>query len=343
MIRRRAATDPEQTRLDLEPFPLYGEDGWAPESLPPPLLAIEDLHVRYGVIPALRGVDLEVRAGEMVALLGANGAGKSTTLRAISGLVAPHQGSITLDGERLDGLTAPQVVRHGVAHLPEGRDLFPGLTVRENLRYGYWPQRRDRKGYAAQLDEVFDAFPKLRQRAGQKAGTLSGGEQQMLGVGMALMSRPRLLVVDELSLGLAPMIVSQLFDILRTVNARGTAVLLVEQFVPLALANTERAYVLSKGQVVLTGRSADLADDPALMATYLGGTVADVPAQGASPDAGPELATTVAAAAPGPDGERSADTDADGLGPTRPAGGARARTRPRATARPSPRRRPSGA
>src|SRR5205807_1728503 len=154
-----------------------------------------------------------------------------TTLRAISGLVHPHSGTIKFAGERIDRQAPPQVVRRGIAHLPEGRDLFPGLSVRENLRYGYWPQRKNRRGYHEQLDEVFTAFPRLRERSRQRAATLSGGEQQMLGVGMALMSRPRLLIVDELSLGLAPRIVQQLFEILTRVNARGTAVLLVEQFV----------------------------------------------------------------------------------------------------------------
>ena len=240
------------------------------DSTPEVLLEVRDCHVRYGLVPALRGVDLQVGEGEMVALLGPNGAGKSTTLRAISGLVRPHQGEIRFAGERIDGLSAPQVVRHGIAHLPEGRDLFPGLTVRENLRYGFWPRRKERRTFGPRLDEVYDAFPRLRERAGQAAGTLSGGEQQMLGVGMALMSGPRLLIVDELSLGLAPKIVTQLFEILRSVNERGTAILLVEQFVPLALANTNRAYVLSKGTVSLSASSSELRDDPALIESYLG-------------------------------------------------------------------------
>jgi len=235
-----------------------------------PLLEMTLCHVRYGLVPALRGVSLQVEPGEMVALLGANGAGKTTTLRAISGLVHPHSGTIAVDGERIDGMSPPQVVRRGIAHLPEGRDLFPQLSVRENLRYGFWPRRRHRAAYAPALEEVFDFFPRLRERANQRAGTLSGGEQQMLGVGMALMSDPRLLIVDELSLGLAPKVVAQLFEILRMVNSRGTAILLVEQFVPLALANTDRAYVLAKGEVALSRPSAELAGDPALLASYLG-------------------------------------------------------------------------
>jgi branched-chain amino acid transport system ATP-binding protein len=237
------------------------------------LLDMALCHVRYGLVPALRGVSLHIEQGEMVALLGANGAGKTTTLRAISGLIHPYSGEIRLNGERVDQLSPPQVVRRGIAHLPEGRDLFPQLTVKENLRYGYWPRRKDRSSFKPQLEEVFDAFPRLRERANQRAGTLSGGEQQMLGVGMALMSRPELLIVDELSLGLAPRVVAQLFEILRVVNERGMSILLVEQFVPLALANTDRAYVLAKGEVVVSKASAELKDDPQLVASYLGGAV----------------------------------------------------------------------
>jgi branched-chain amino acid transport system ATP-binding protein len=239
-----------------------------------PLLEMTLCHVRYGLVPALRGVSLRVDEGEMVALLGANGAGKTTTLRAISGLIHPHAGEIALRGVDIGNLPPPRIVDLGIAHLPEGRDLFPGLTVRENLRYGYWPHRRDRASYKPMLEEVLEAFPRLRERANQRAGTLSGGEQQMLGVGMALMSRPKLLIVDELSLGLAPRVVGQLFEILRMVNQRGTAILLVEQFVPLALAHTNRAYLLSKGEVVVERASADLKDDPTLITSYLGGTVA---------------------------------------------------------------------
>jgi branched-chain amino acid transport system ATP-binding protein len=234
------------------------------------LLELTLCHVRYGLVPALRGVSLEVRRGEMVALLGANGAGKTTTLRAISGLVHPYSGEIRVDGARIDQLAPPEVVRRGVAHLPEGRDLFPQLSVRENLRYGYWPQRKDRAGYHSTVEEVFTFFPRLRERSSQRAGTLSGGEQQMLAVGMALMSRPRLLIVDELSLGLAPKVVAQLFEILSLVNRRGTAILLVEQFVGLALQHTHRAYVLAKGEVVAARASAELRDDPTLVASYLG-------------------------------------------------------------------------
>ena len=236
------------------------------------LLRVDGIDVAYGAVQALRGLSLEVGAGEKVALLGANGAGKTSTLRAISGLIGPRAGSITFDGRSVAGLPAHRLVRHGIAHLPEGRDLFPSLTVEENLRYGHWVRRRDRADFRAQLERVMDHFPRLRERRRQEARTLSGGEQQMLGVARALMSSPRLLLVDELSLGLAPMIVSQLFEILDEVNREGTAVLLVEQFVHMALAHTDRAYVLAKGEVVLSGRSQDLRDDPELVATYLGET-----------------------------------------------------------------------
>lgn len=241
------------------------------------LLKMGLVHVRYGLVPALRGVTLEVKAGEMVALLGANGAGKTTTLRAISGLVKPHSGQILFDGQRIDGLSPTKVVAQGIAHMPEGRDLFAGLSVRENLRYGFFPQKkRNPGGLKVAMQGVYDAFPKLYDRRSQKAGTLSGGEQQMLTAGMALMSAPRLLLVDELSLGLAPKIVEQLFEVLRKVNQeRGTAILLVEQFVPLALGNTERAYVLAKGEVAMANSSEKLLKDPALVSSYLGGEIGE--------------------------------------------------------------------
>jgi branched-chain amino acid transport system ATP-binding protein len=237
------------------------------------LLEVNDIDVFYGSVQALRGVSLHVEAGERVALLGANGAGKTTTLRTISGLLAPRRGSIVFDGEDIAGLPAYTVVRRGVAHGPEGRALFPGLTVEENLRFGYLPRRKEKAGYEAALERAFDYFPRLGERRKQAAGTMSGGEQQMLVVARALMSSPRLLIVDELSLGLAPKIVSLLFDIIRDVNATGTAVLIVEQFVHMALENTDRAYVLAKGEAVLEGRSSDLLGSEELLASYLGGEV----------------------------------------------------------------------
>jgi branched-chain amino acid transport system ATP-binding protein len=238
------------------------------------LLEVESIDVYYGQIQALRGVTLHVAAGDMVALVGANGAGKTTTLRTISGLLAPRRGTITFEGRPIHGTPAQEVVRRGITHLPEGRELFPSLSVVENLRMGYWPKRKEKAGMKVAMDHVMDLFPRLRERSGQAAGTLSGGEQQMLGVARALMSSPRLLVVDELSLGLAPMIVAQLFDVLRQVNAQGCAVLLVEQFVHMALQNTHRAYVLAKGSVVTSGPSDEMLRDPALVESYLGGGVA---------------------------------------------------------------------
>jgi len=234
------------------------------------LLRVQDLNVHYGAVQALRGLSLEVQEGEMIALLGANGAGKTTTLRTISGLLTPTAGTIEFDGDEIGGVPAYRLVSRGVAHLPEGRDLFPSLSVEENLKYGHWTRRRDRGDFKRQLERVMDYFPRLRERRAQAAGTLSGGEQQMLGVARALMSSPKLLLVDELSLGLAPMIVTQLFDILRDVNRDGTAVLLVEQFVHMALGNSDRAYVLAKGEVVMSGPSQGLLDDPDLIASYLG-------------------------------------------------------------------------
>jgi len=237
-------------------------------------LIVDGIDVSYGRVQALRRVSLTIAPGEMVALLGANGAGKSSTLRAISGMVAPSAGRILFDGQPLHGRPAYEVVGRGIAHLPEGRELFPSLTVEENLRFGYYSRRKEKAAYRKKLDHVMDVFPRLRERRAQPAGTLSGGEQQMLGAARALMSSPRLLLVDELSLGLAPLIVRDLFDALHEVNATGTSVLIVEQFVHLALANTSRAYVLAKGEIVLEGASADLAEDSELVAAaYLGGSV----------------------------------------------------------------------
>ena len=240
------------------------------------LLEVRDLVVHYGVVQALRGVSFDVGDGEMVALVGANGAGKTTTLRTVSGLLSPTSGSVTLAGKPIHGLAPHRVVAEGVSHLPEGRELFSGMTVLENLQLGAWSAGPDNSKWEPRLDRMLELFPRLRERLSQAAGTLSGGEQQMLGVARALMSAPRLLIIDELSLGLAPMIVAQLFDILRDVNSTGTAVLIVEQFVHMALGNTDRAYVLAKGEVVMEGRSAELLDDPALVETYLGGEGAAV-------------------------------------------------------------------
>jgi len=215
------------------------------------LLRVNAVNASYGPVQALRNVSLSIGRGEKIALLGANGAGKTTTLRTISGIVSPTAGEITFNGNRIDRLPAHKVVGYGVAHLPEGRQLFSGLSVEENLKFGY--------------------FPRLRERRKQAAGTLSGGEQQMLGVARALMSAPKLLLVDELSLGLAPIVVSDLFDILDEVNKTGTAILIVEQFVHLALKHTHRAYVLQKGEIVMSKPSSELLGDQSLVESYLGG------------------------------------------------------------------------
>ena len=239
------------------------------------MLRLEDVDAHYGPVQALRGVTLHVDEGEMVALVGSNGAGKTTTLRAISGLLAPSRGSITLAGTEIGGHPAQEVVRLGVAHLPEGRELFAELTVTENLRLGHWSRRHERTRYGERLERMFDLFPRLRERASQQAGTLSGGEQQMLTVARALMIEPRLLLVDELSLGLAPIVVSQLFEAIGEVNRQGTAVLLVEQFVHLALRHTNRAYVLARGEVAVEGSSRELLASPEVMAAYLGEAAAE--------------------------------------------------------------------
>ena len=236
------------------------------------LLRVNAVNASYGPVQALRNVSLSIGRGEKIALLGANGAGKTTTLRTISGIVSPTAGEITFNGNRIDRLPAHKVVGYGVAHLPEGRQLFSGLSVEENLKFGYYPRRRQKDGSLdAELDRAMGYFPRLRERRKQAAGTLSGGEQQMLGVARALMSAPKLLLVDELSLGLAPIVVSDLFDILDEVNKTGTAILIVEQFVHLALKHTHRAYVLQKGEIVMSKPSSELLGDQSLVESYLGG------------------------------------------------------------------------
>ena len=238
------------------------------------LLEVQGLHVSYGAVPALRDVDLSIAAGEIVAVVGANGAGKSTLLKTLAGLMAPTSGRVLLDGEDIGGRPAYEVVRRGLTLLPEGRELFRELTVLDNLHLGFWPIRRPSALRDERVEQMVTMFPRLGERLSQRASTLSGGEAQMLGVARALMSAPQLLVVDELSLGLAPLVVSQLFEILDEVNALGTSVLIVEQFVHLALKHSHRAYVLAKGAVVLTGPSSELASDPTVVSSYLGGAEA---------------------------------------------------------------------
>ena len=236
-----------------------------------PLLDVRDLEVAYGAITALRGVSLSIAPGEVVALLGANGAGKSTLLRAISGVVRPKRGEIAFDGAPISRLPPAQIVRTGIAHSPEGRRVFPGLTVAENLRLGAAARQAPKLEWMADRETFYDLFPVLRDRMSQTAGTLSGGEQQMLAVSRALMARPRLLLLDEPSLGVAPLIVRGLFKALASLKAKGMTMLLVEQDVRMALSLADRAYVLRTGSVVLSGTTAALrADQDSVAAAYLG-------------------------------------------------------------------------
>ena len=232
-------------------------------------LEIKDLHVSYGGIRALKGVDLTVEEGQIVTLIGANGAGKSTTLRAISGLQKPQSGSILYGGEELVGLPAKEIVRRGIIHVPEGRRVFPDMTVAENLKIGAF-LRTDKSGIADDMDYVHSLFPRLKERSWQLAGTLSGGEQQMLAVGRALMSRPKVLMMDEPSLGLAPLIVKDIFSIIRRVNADGITVLLIEQNANAALRIADYGYVLETGTIALTGTGEELLRNESVREAYLG-------------------------------------------------------------------------
>ncbi|MEV0003928.1 ABC transporter ATP-binding protein [Micromonospora sp. NPDC050980] len=233
------------------------------------LLEIEDVSLLYGRIQALHGISLTVDEGEIVALIGANGAGKSTTMRAISGIRPIASGTIRFAGEDISKLRADLRVRRGLCQAPEGRGIFPGMTVLENLDMGAYT-RRDRAGIAQDLARVLDLFPRLAERRKQHGGTLSGGEQQMLAVGRALMSRPKLLLLDEPSMGLAPMLIQQIFTIITEINQQGTTVLLVEQNAQQALARAHRAYVLETGRIVKSGTGADLLHDPSVKEAYLG-------------------------------------------------------------------------
>ena len=233
------------------------------------MLKIKDLHVSYGGIRALRGVDLEVPDGKIVTLIGANGAGKSTTLRTISGLVKAESGSITYDGKELLGLSINKILEQGIAQSPEGRRVFPNLTVLENLKIGAY-LRKDRDGIEKDVRWIYELFPRLEERHWQPAGTLSGGEQQMLAVGRALMSRPKLLMMDEPSLGLAPLVVQGIFDIIRTINQQGVTVLLIEQNANMALKVADYAYVLETGCITKSGTGAELLADESIKEAYLG-------------------------------------------------------------------------
>jgi branched-chain amino acid transport system ATP-binding protein len=233
------------------------------------ILELRDVHTYYGSIQALKGISLEVREGEVVTLLGANGAGKSTTLRSINGLNRPRQGSIRFQGRDITQTPAHEIVKRGIAQSPEGRRLFPRMSVTENLEMGAF-QRKDRSGIREDMDHVFQLFPRLQERRNQKAGTLSGGEQQMCAIGRALMARPKLLLLDEPSLGLAPIFVERIFDIIRQINEEGTSILLVEQNALMALDAADRGYVLETGTIVLADKAAALKTNEEVRKTYLG-------------------------------------------------------------------------
>ena len=231
------------------------------------LLKIDGLKVNYGGIEAVKGVSLTVEEGQIVTLIGANGAGKSTTLRTISGLVKPREGTITFAGENITGMDPTEIVRRGVTMAPEGRRIFPDMTVMENLRVGAYLRRDD---LTDDLNRVFELFPRLKEREWQPGGTLSGGEQQMLAVGRALMAKPRLIMLDEPSLGLAPLVVRSIFDIIREINASGVTILLIEQNANMALQVAHSAYVLETGRITMTGTGAELLADDRIREAYLG-------------------------------------------------------------------------
>jgi branched-chain amino acid transport system ATP-binding protein len=233
------------------------------------LLQVEDVHTYYGNIEALKGISIEVEEGEIVTLIGSNGAGKSTTLRSISGLTPPRVGSIRFDGKEI-GETAPQeIVRLGISQSPEGRKIFPRMTVRENLDLGAY-LRRDVDDISSDLERVFELFPRMKEREKQKAGTMSGGEQQMLAMGRALMARPKLLLLDEPSMGLAPVLVERIYETVEEINKQGTTILLVEQNANFALGVSDRAYVLEVGQISLSDSSEALRENPEVQRAYLG-------------------------------------------------------------------------
>ena len=234
-----------------------------------PVLELRDVHTYYGAIHALKGISLQVYEGEIVTLLGSNGAGKSTTLRSINGLNRPRQGSIHFEGRDITSIAAHSIVKRGIAQSPEGRRLFPRMTVTENLEMGAF-QRSDRAAIKADMDHVFELFPRLQERRDQKAGTMSGGEQQMCAIGRALMARPKLLLLDEPSLGLAPIFVERIFDIISQINKEGTSILLVEQNALMALDNAHRGYVLETGRIVLADSAEALKTNEQVRKTYLG-------------------------------------------------------------------------
>ena len=235
------------------------------------LLELTDVHTFYGAIHALRGVTMSIDEGEIVTLIGANGAGKSTTLRTISGLLRPRQGQITLRGKPINGLPPHQIVALGICQSPEGRRVFRRMSVHENLEMGAFSRNEKAAGLADDFERVYTLFPRLRERTAQQAGTLSGGEQQMLAMGRALMAAPKILLLDEPSMGLAPILVEQIFGIITEINKQGTTVLLVEQNALMALGVASRGYILQTGEIVLTDDAAALARNPAVRDAYLGG------------------------------------------------------------------------
>ena len=234
-----------------------------------PLLELEDVHTFYGSIEALKGISMKVYDGEIVTLIGSNGAGKSTTLRTISGLNAPRQGRVVFDGQEINGLAGHDIAAMGISQSPEGRRVFSRMTVRENLDMGAFT-RKDKQGMRDDMEGVFTLFPRLKERESQKAGTMSGGEQQMLAMGRAMMARPRLLLLDEPSLGLAPVIVDRIYETIREINKAGTTILLVEQNANYALGVSRRGYVLETGTVALTDDSDKLRDNEEVQRAYLG-------------------------------------------------------------------------
>jgi branched-chain amino acid transport system ATP-binding protein len=234
------------------------------------MLKIENIDVFYGAIHALKGISVEVKEGEIVTLIGANGAGKSTILRTISGLLKPKAGQVTFEGKNISGVAAQDIVKLGISQVPEGRRVFANMSVLENLELGAYI-RNDKKGIQEDMEKVFLRFPRLSERRSQLAGTLSGGEQQMLAMGRALMSRPRLLLLDEPSMGLAPLLVREIFSIIKEINASGTTVLLVEQNAHMALSIAHRAYVLETGRITLSGDAKELAASEEIRKAYLGG------------------------------------------------------------------------
>lgn len=234
------------------------------------MLKIENLHVYYGAIHALKGISLEVNEGEIVTLIGANGAGKTTTLHTVSGLIRPKEGSILFEGQDISKVAPQNIVAAGLSQVPEGRRVFANMSVRKNLELGAY-LRKDKKENARNMEKVFESFPRLKEREKQFAGTLSGGEQQMLAMGRALMSSPKLMVLDEPSMGLAPLLVKDIFSIIERINSEGTTILLVEQNAHMALSIADRAYVLETGKVVLSGDATELADSEEVKKAYLGG------------------------------------------------------------------------